>query len=80
MNRLVNNNYSYLTSISIVLSAEKWTGIERPCLCQEFRCNDGIFCLDKSKICNGEKDCPSGEDELLKEHGKCRPPINQTCR
>ena len=75
------NTFIFLNLLVLHIVESEWKGIEKPCLCQEFRCNDGVFCLDKSKVCNGEKDCPEGEDELIKkEYGKCRPPKRQNCR
>jgi len=27
-----------------------WNRIEKPCLCKEFRCNDGVDCLKAGKV------------------------------
>lgn len=34
------------------------------CSPNEFRCSDRLTCLQKHWVCDGEKDCPAGDDEL----------------
>ena len=29
-----------------------------------YRCHDGVKCLSPAKVCDGEADCPHGEDEV----------------
>ncbi|CAL8088729.1 unnamed protein product [Orchesella dallaii] len=63
--------WAILVLETLLITAE-WNKIESPCLCQEFRCKDGTFCLDKSKVCNGVRDCIGGEDERgYNGTGKC---------
>lgn len=40
----------------------------------EYQCNDRITCIHKSWLCDGEKDCPQGDDETAPN---C---LNITCR
>lgn len=44
------------------------------CLSSEYKCNDRISCIKNAWVCDGQKDCPGGDDEM--------PPIcrNVTCR
>ena len=39
---------------------------ETLCACPlgKFRCNDGETCYPASEICDGDKDCEAGEDEI----------------
>lgn len=47
---------------------------ESSCVQAEYQCKDGITCIHRSWVCDGEQDCPGGDDE--------KPPIcqNVTCR
>lgn len=47
---------------------------ESSCVQAEYQCKDGITCIHRSWVCDGEQDCPEGDDE--------KPPIcqNVTCR
>ena len=41
-----------------------------PCKEDFFRCLDGTLCNSKKKLCDGNKDCSYGEDELSRrEYG-----------
>lgn len=44
------------------------------CVQAEYLCKDGITCIHRSWICDGEQDCPSGDDEMMPN---CQ---NITCR
>lgn len=46
-----------------------------PCLSLEYQCNDRITCIHKSWVCDGEKDCPGGDDETAPncQNVTCRP-------
>lgn len=46
-----------------------------PCLSLEYQCNDRITCIHKSWVCDGEKDCPGGDDETAPncQNITCRP-------
>lgn len=44
------------------------------CRSTEYQCDDRVTCINKRWLCDGEQDCPSGEDEKLPN---CR---NITCR
>ncbi len=48
--------------------------ISSPCLQAEYQCSDRITCIHRSWVCDGEKDCPGGDDELMPN---CQ---NITCR
>jgi hypothetical protein len=47
---------------------------ESSCVQAEYQCKDGITCIHRSWVCDGEQDCPGGDDE--------KPPVcqNVTCR
>ena len=47
---------------------------ESSCIQAEYQCSDGITCIHRSWVCDGEKDCPSGDDETAPN---CQ---NITCR
>lgn len=44
------------------------------CVAKEHLCNDRVTCIHQSWVCDGDSDCPGGEDEM--------PPLckNVTCR
>lgn len=44
------------------------------CVQAEYLCKDGITCVHRSWICDGEQDCPGGDDEMMPN---CQ---NITCR
>lgn len=44
------------------------------CRPNEFQCDDRVTCINKRWLCDGEQDCPRGEDET---QPNCR---NVTCR
>lgn len=44
------------------------------CPVTDYLCNDRITCIDRQWLCDGGKDCPAGDDELLIH---CQ---NKTCR
>ena len=44
------------------------------CVQAEYLCKDGITCIHRSWICDGEQDCPGGDDEMMPN---CQ---NITCR
>lgn len=44
------------------------------CIQAEYLCKDGITCVHRSWICDGEQDCPGGDDEMMPN---CQ---NITCR
>ena len=44
------------------------------CIQAEYQCKDGITCVHRSWICDGERDCPDGDDEMMPN---CQ---NITCR
>lgn len=50
------------------------TNTAMPCLAHEYQCKDRITCLHSSWLCDGERDCPDGDDEVL---SNCK---NRTCR
>ena len=33
------------------------------CPADTFSCNDGAHCISKNWVCNGDRDCPDGDDE-----------------
>lgn len=45
-----------------------------PCLPHEYQCKDRITCLHHSWLCDGDRDCPDGDDEHT---ANCK---NVTCR
>lgn len=47
---------------------------ESSCIQAEYQCSDGITCIHRSWVCDGEKDCPAGDDETAPN---CQ---NITCR
>lgn len=69
------NNILILTWLIFQQSCDKnATHVITPCLSHEYQCRDRITCLHHSWLCDGEKDCPHGDDELQEN---CR---NSTCR
>lgn len=44
------------------------------CVQAEYLCKDGITCIHRSWVCDGETDCPGGDDEMMPN---CQ---NITCR
>lgn len=34
------------------------------CLSGEYRCKDRVTCVQKTWLCDGERDCPGGDDEM----------------
>lgn len=44
------------------------------CRPNEFQCDDRVTCINKRWLCDGEQDCPRGEDET---QPNCK---NVTCR
>lgn len=46
----------------------------QPCLRLEYVCRDWITCINLDWLCDGENDCPGGDDEQL---ANCK---NKTCR
>lgn len=44
------------------------------CPSTDYLCNDRITCIDRQWLCDGGRDCPAGDDELLIH---CQ---NKTCR
>ncbi|CAG7816764.1 unnamed protein product [Allacma fusca] len=59
--------------VIVTNTVAEWKAIENPCLCQQFRCNQGGICLHAQRACDGNKDCPGGEDERnnFTVRGKC---------
>ncbi|PRD22546.1 UNVERIFIED_CONTAM: Gastric intrinsic factor [Trichonephila clavipes] len=39
--------------------------VQGPCPFRKFRCLDGKHCINDTIVCNGEKDCPDGSDEIM---------------
>lgn len=68
-------------STFLFLSLQNCTSIDNThrktpmsCVQAEYLCKDGITCVHRSWICDGEQDCPGGDDEMMPN---CQ---NITCR
>uniref|UniRef100_A0A1B0DC49 Uncharacterized protein n=1 Tax=Phlebotomus papatasi TaxID=29031 RepID=A0A1B0DC49_PHLPP len=57
-----------------IFNCENLVRVVSPCTSAEFQCKDRITCIHRSWVCDGEKDCPGGDDEMAPT---C---LNVTCR
>lgn len=44
-------------------TVNNWLSVIVTCTEEEFKCGSTQLCIEKTKLCNGRKDCPNGEDE-----------------
>ena len=44
--------------------------LQSECSEPDYRCNDGIICVLEEELCDGEPQCPDGDDEINCEVGK----------
>ena len=56
MTDMIDKMKNELTSFSLISQAT--------CSPNDFTCNDGT-CIDRSSVCDGINNCPSGNDEVL---------------
>lgn len=69
------DHFSFLHSPHKLLqNCENLVRVVSPCTSAEFQCKDRITCIHRSWVCDGEKDCPGGDDEMAPT---C---LNVTCR
>jgi len=49
-----------------MLNKRKHNTLASTCHCGPglYRCREGMKCLSPAKVCDGEADCPHGEDEV----------------
>lgn len=60
-----NTNYTCRCPTDMIIDTDKKTCI-KPVQCDEnqFFCYNSNKCVDQSRECNGQIDCPKGEDEI----------------